>query len=312
MQYCQVLVFCRTQQRAERLTESLKNDGFRAEFLHSNFSQRKREAALEAFKLRKIQVLVATDVVGRGIDIPSLPYVVNYDVPINPVDYVHRIGRTGRAGEKGNAITFVSNLPAILNFQGRFVEHNETHLANKIGSFLKKPIIYSKVSILYNSFFFQLFYTFFPKVPGAWTDDIYDPIKKEEEFVAQQFKYKRETELKKLLQSKDEKVLGAGTLEILAARAKARMKKPPRVRYMTSITDGLSLRQFKHGRYEDMLHQWDVTRAKNRGVSLPEKATKKKKPKKSLYFKDPSPKPLPKTTAAVPFTLEKKPRAKKE
>ena len=104
----QVLVFCRTKHGANRLAEQLENDGIETAAIHGNKSQPQRMKALQRFKDCELQVLVATDIAARGIDIESLPHVVNYDLPHVPEDYVHRIGRTGRAGETGQAVSLVS------------------------------------------------------------------------------------------------------------------------------------------------------------------------------------------------------------
>ena len=104
----QVLVFCRTKHGANRLAEQLENDGIETAAIHGNKSQPQRMKALQRFKDGELQVLVATDIAARGLDIESLPHVVNYDLPHVPEDYVHRIGRTGRAGETGQAVSLVS------------------------------------------------------------------------------------------------------------------------------------------------------------------------------------------------------------
>jgi len=104
----QVLVFCRTKHGANRLAEQLENDGIETAAIHGNKSQPQRMKALQRFKDCELQVLVATDIAARGLDIESLPHVVNYDLPHVPEDYVHRIGRTGRAGESGQAVSLVS------------------------------------------------------------------------------------------------------------------------------------------------------------------------------------------------------------
>ncbi|MFO1303069.1 MAG: DEAD/DEAH box helicase [Burkholderiales bacterium] len=103
----QVLVFTRTKHGADKLVRSLETDGIRAMGLHGNKSQNERTRALSSFKDGRINVLVATDIAARGIDIAELPHVVNYDLPNVPEDYVHRIGRTGRAGASGEAISLV-------------------------------------------------------------------------------------------------------------------------------------------------------------------------------------------------------------
>jgi ATP-dependent RNA helicase RhlE len=103
----QVLVFSRTKHGANRLAEQLVTDGINAAAIHGNKSQGARTRALADFKSGKVQVLVATDIAARGLDIDQLPHVVNYDLPNVPEDYVHRIGRTGRAGREGEAISLV-------------------------------------------------------------------------------------------------------------------------------------------------------------------------------------------------------------
>jgi ATP-dependent RNA helicase RhlE len=102
------LVFTRTKHRADRLTKYLVREGISAERIHGNRSQGQRTKALEGFKKGEFQVLVATDIAARGIDVESLGHVVNFDVPTVPDDYIHRVGRTGRASETGDAFTFVS------------------------------------------------------------------------------------------------------------------------------------------------------------------------------------------------------------
>jgi len=104
----QVLVFTRTKRGANRLAEQLGKDGISAAAIHGNKSQSQRVRALTAFKQGEAQVLVATDVAARGLDIESLPHVVNFELPTVPEDYVHRIGRTGRAGQEGTAISLMS------------------------------------------------------------------------------------------------------------------------------------------------------------------------------------------------------------
>lgn len=104
----QVLVFTRTRHGANKLTEKLAAQGIDAAAMHGDKSQSFRTRSLEAFKNGEIRILVATDVAARGLDISDLPYVVNYDMPAIPEDYVHRIGRTGRAGISGIAISLVT------------------------------------------------------------------------------------------------------------------------------------------------------------------------------------------------------------
>ncbi|MCL2346134.1 MAG: DEAD/DEAH box helicase [Desulfobulbus sp.] len=104
----QCLVFMRTKQGCSRLTRELQRAGLHADAIHGDKSQFDRLKALDAFKAGATQALIATDVAARGLDIDDLPYVINYELPHIPEDYVHRIGRTGRAGRQGNAISLVS------------------------------------------------------------------------------------------------------------------------------------------------------------------------------------------------------------
>ena len=105
----QTLVFTRTKHGANRLADQLTRDGLECAAIHGNKSQNARTRALEDFKAFKVQVLVATDIAARGLDITELPQVVNYELPHVPEDYVHRIGRTGRAGCTGHALSLVSD-----------------------------------------------------------------------------------------------------------------------------------------------------------------------------------------------------------
>ena len=103
-----VIVFTRTKHRADACCRRLRRAGVACAPIHGNRSQNQRERALKEFRDGKVDVLVATDVLARGIDVSDVRYVVNFDVPADPEDYIHRIGRTGRAGETGWALTFVT------------------------------------------------------------------------------------------------------------------------------------------------------------------------------------------------------------
>ena len=103
--YDRVLVFTRTKRGADRLAHILEKRDHKSNRIHGDRSQSQRETALRAFRSGKTNILVATDVAARGIDIDSVSHVINYDIPEAPEDYVHRIGRTGRAGNTGNSIT---------------------------------------------------------------------------------------------------------------------------------------------------------------------------------------------------------------
>jgi ATP-dependent RNA helicase RhlE len=125
-----VLIFCRTRMGADRIAHRLKGTGHTVGVLHSDRSQRERIEALDGFKSGKFEVLVATDIAARGLDIAGISHVVNYDVPENPEDYVHRIGRTGRALQTGDAFTLVTeddvrDARSIERYMGREVERKQ-------------------------------------------------------------------------------------------------------------------------------------------------------------------------------------------
>jgi ATP-dependent RNA helicase RhlE len=107
--WSQVLVFTRTKHGANKLSEKLEKSGISSAAIHGNKTQNARTRALDNFKKGTIRVLVATDIAARGLDIPLLPHVINFELPNVPEDYVHRIGRTGRAGASGDAISLVSH-----------------------------------------------------------------------------------------------------------------------------------------------------------------------------------------------------------
>jgi ATP-dependent RNA helicase RhlE len=118
------LIFMRTKHRADRIAHRLKAARHSVAVLHSNRTQRERVEALEGFKLGKYEVMVATDIAARGIDVEGVTHVINYDVPQHPEDYVHRIGRTGRAQKVGDAFTLITSvelphLQAIERFIGK-------------------------------------------------------------------------------------------------------------------------------------------------------------------------------------------------
>jgi ATP-dependent RNA helicase RhlE len=121
-----VLIFCRTKHGADKIAHKLKMERHSVAVLHSNRTQRERIEALEGFKSGKYEVMVATDIAARGIDVEGVTHVVNYDVPQHPEDYVHRIGRTGRAQKVGDAFTLVtaeelSDLQSIERFIGQTI-----------------------------------------------------------------------------------------------------------------------------------------------------------------------------------------------
>jgi ATP-dependent RNA helicase RhlE len=124
--YDSVIVFCRTKHGADRVAHTLRRDNHAVAVLHSNRTQREREDALRGFRDGKFEVLVATDIAARGLDIANVSHVINYDVPQHPEDYVHRIGRTGRAEATGDAFTIMTaedanHVSAIERFIGQAI-----------------------------------------------------------------------------------------------------------------------------------------------------------------------------------------------
>jgi len=123
-----ILVFSRTKHGARKIAVALRRSGFKAAEIHSDRSQAQRREALDGFKTEKFRILVATDIASRGIDVPDISRVINFDLPDQIEDYIHRIGRTGRAGKKGIAVSFIApdqkiELNAIEN-----LIHNRLHL----------------------------------------------------------------------------------------------------------------------------------------------------------------------------------------
>jgi ATP-dependent RNA helicase RhlE len=123
-EFDQVLIFCRTKHGADRVARRLQQQGHAVTVLHSNRTQRERESALNGFRDGRYEVMVATDIAARGIDVEQISHVINYDVPHHPEDYVHRIGRTGRAQSVGDAFTImtgedVREVAAIEHFIGQ-------------------------------------------------------------------------------------------------------------------------------------------------------------------------------------------------
>ena len=120
------IVFCRTKHGADKVGNLLRNDGVKAEAMHGDLSQGQRNRVLAAFRSGRLTTLVATDVVGRGIDVPGISHVINFDIPEDPEHYVHRIGRTGRMGKDGAAVTFV------LPDQGKLLDQIEKAISRNL------------------------------------------------------------------------------------------------------------------------------------------------------------------------------------
>lgn len=141
------LVFCETKKLADHLEEFLYQSGYATASIHGDRNQQEREAALEAFKSGKVQILVATDVAARGLDISAVRHVINYDLPHDIDDYVHRIGRTGRAGHDGYATAFineknvnlVSDLLVVLEECGQYCDSWLVEMSNKYGRGGSRP-----------------------------------------------------------------------------------------------------------------------------------------------------------------------------
>ncbi|MCE0483789.1 MAG: DEAD/DEAH box helicase [Methylacidiphilales bacterium] len=129
-QYHSVLIFCRTKVNADRISARLEAAGHTVAVMHSDRSQGERTEALDGFRTGKYEVMVATDIASRGIDVASVTHVINYDVPQHPDDYVHRIGRTGRAQTEGDAFTLMTaeeapDVTAIERFIGQEIERKK-------------------------------------------------------------------------------------------------------------------------------------------------------------------------------------------
>jgi len=135
------IIFCNTKRWAESLSRILVKKGFRAKAIHSDLSQAKRSYVIEEFKRNSFNVLVATDVAARGLHIDSVSHVFNYDLPRNPKDYVHRIGRTGRAGAKGIAISLLTNMdmPLLNNVEREIQQRVRVQSVKDDGSYEELP-----------------------------------------------------------------------------------------------------------------------------------------------------------------------------
>ena len=120
-----ILVFVKTKHGADKIVKRLKYDGHSADAIHGNLRQSKRDRVISGFRNGKSRILIATDVAARGLDIPLIQHVINYDLPQVPEDYIHRIGRTGRAGKEGSALTFLtSNDRSMWNSISRLIDPN--------------------------------------------------------------------------------------------------------------------------------------------------------------------------------------------
>ena len=120
-----ILVFVKTKHGADKIVKRLKYDGHSADAIHGNLRQSKRDRVIAGFRNGKSRILIATDVAARGLDIPLIQHVINYDLPQVPEDYIHRVGRTGRAGKEGSALTFLTpNDRSMWNSISRLIDPN--------------------------------------------------------------------------------------------------------------------------------------------------------------------------------------------
>ncbi|PRP81329.1 hypothetical protein PROFUN_04564 [Planoprotostelium fungivorum] len=225
----QAIIFCRTRQRADRLAESIEAAGFKSASVHKEHSPSEREKRMERFKQNEIQFIVSTEVLARGIDVPSLPYVINFDVPVTAEDYVHRVGRTGRAGKKGRAITFVSKATQILTVGNRTTELDEKALVEKIEDFMN-----NQIRVL--------------KVPGPWADV---PKSGEEE---------AEVDINSATAQK----MAESRIRELVVN-KIREKSTDKTEFLKKVRklkvyNDTTLRDFPEGRYEDVVNKLDYER----------------------------------------------------
>ena len=143
-----ILVFVKTKHGADKIVKRLKYDAHSAEAIHGNLRQSKRERVINGFRNAKYRILIATDVAARGLDIPLIQHVINYDLPQVPEDYIHRVGRTGRAGKEGSALTFLTNRDHVMwrsiqklidpNFNLKENFKSSSYKKNKNSKFKKK------------------------------------------------------------------------------------------------------------------------------------------------------------------------------
>src|SRR5437870_10734026 len=150
----QTIVFAATKQRTQRLSAELKQEGFKAVTIHGDLSQKQRDIAMYRFKRGNEDILVATDIAARGIDVPAIGHVINYDIPEDPLMYFHRIGRTARAGATGRAISLVSQ-DRVENF-GRILrqtQHSTRKLNEEMG--ISVPIVRQRQRPRYHTTSYQ-------------------------------------------------------------------------------------------------------------------------------------------------------------
>ena len=142
-----ILVFVKTKRSADKIVKRLKYDGHKAEAIHGNLRQSKRDRVIKGFRNGYSRILVATDVAARGLDIPVIKHVINYDLPQVPEDYIHRIGRTGRAGKDGSALTFLTSSDQFMwNLIDKLINPNYKSSQQKIKKNFKEKLIEKRLS----------------------------------------------------------------------------------------------------------------------------------------------------------------------
>lgn len=257
MKGSQVLVFCRTKQRVSRLTEQLKEDGFNTAGIHGDQTLNTRKKIVESFRSGELQVLVSTDVMARGIDITNLPFVVNYDVPHNPEEYVHRSGRTGRAGASGSVITFIAKEPITIEIGAKITEIHEPDYFEQIKEFTSQPKLHAT------------------KVPGPWNDLAKHPEKPKPkrkvivEYAEPDLQHIPFPEEKDLEQRKKEYVEQLKKRLENDREYKKRFPVGEKPDFDPLYKRKVTLRDFKGGKYEDVMHEFDAKRARKLGIHVP-------------------------------------------
>ncbi len=142
-----ILVFVKTKRSADKIVKRLKYDGHKAEAIHGDLRQSKRDRVIKGFRNGYSRILVATDVAARGLDIPVIKHVINYDLPQVPEDYIHRIGRTGRAGKDGSALTFLTSSDQFMwNLIDKLINPNYKSSQQKIKKNFKEKLIEKRLS----------------------------------------------------------------------------------------------------------------------------------------------------------------------
>eukprot|EP01125_Pyxidicula_operculata_P002285 TRINITY_DN12184_c0_g1_i1.p1 TRINITY_DN12184_c0_g1~~TRINITY_DN12184_c0_g1_i1.p1 ORF type:complete len:738 (-),score=182.79 TRINITY_DN12184_c0_g1_i1:23-2236(-) len=237
-----VLVFCRTSVRVRNLAQSLIEEGFSANCIYRSQDTDVRMRNIEDFRKNQLQILVSTDLMSRGIDIPDIDCVINFDVPHITEEYIHRIGRTGRIGKDGQAITFVSKSPIVVSVSNRVVGIDEKEYLRNIEKLLEKRIPTSKV-------------------PGPWRDESKSGNPDESEIKK---KEEAKEKVRKLL-GKQQRIVDN------TERMKNKKRMTDIERQATTIIKkkNHSLRDFPEGRYEWVINKLEETQSRKKGLALP-------------------------------------------